>query len=164
MRARPLGALLAVRKHAEEEARASLDHAISAQADAARRYEAIGRLAGAHARYRAEARLRLASPPASAAALQAASRFAERLRGEARAMDAAVRASENALVEAEVGVERRRELLGAARLGVRGVERHRRRWDEARRRELDRRAESDAEDGVSARAAARSRVPARTRS
>jgi hypothetical protein len=79
-------------------------------------------------------------------------------------MDAAVRASENALVDAEVGVERRRELLGAARLGVRGVERHRRRWDEARRRELDRRAESDAEDGVSARAAARSRVPARTRS
>ncbi len=155
MRSRPLGALLVLRTCAEEEARTALAHALAAEADAAGRRETLARLATDHARRRAEAWNRLVSAPASAAGLQAASRFVERLREEAGAIDGAVGASEDALRAAGDGAERRRDELAAARLGVRAIERYRERWGEARRRERERRAESDAEDAVSARAAAR---------
>ncbi len=152
MRTRPFGAVLILRERASEDARSALGRALAVEDEARRRCEAVRRVVAAHARREAEARSGLGgSGRQESSGLQAVSRFLERLRAEALAIEAALRSSDEALRDAASAVERGRDLLAAARRDLREIERRRGRWDQERRREIERRIEDDAEDVVSAR-------------
>jgi hypothetical protein len=148
----PLHAVLALREGEEGEARRGLAAAISAEWAAERNREAAAARAAANGRRLGEAG-RPFDGVASAAALRARGRFAERLRAEAAVLAAALAEAERALARARAVAAGRRAALAEASAARRALERHRDGWRAERARGVERAEEESAEDAVSARRA-----------
>jgi dTMP kinase len=150
----PLAALLVMRAREEIEARLALARSTAAEDRCRTERDAAAARASAH-RARLEARLGTPGWPWRVAGdLRERAAFAERLRREAAALDAARRDAEGALRRAEGEAERCRAALATARTAVRALERHRDRWGERVGRIRARREEAASDDLVSARRAA----------
>lgn len=156
MRGYPLRTPLRLRALAEDEARTALAGAAVREAEARAGLERRTAAAGAAAeRLRGGGEALAAAGDGPAGSLAAGARFVRRLRAERAALQESVRAAEAEVVAACEDADARRDGLAAARAEREGLERHRAAWSAERRREGLRRAQAEADDGLSARRAGR---------
>jgi chromosome segregation ATPase len=139
----PLVALEALRRRALDSARGEL---AAASADAGRAHARVANTSGAlreAARVRREAEGRAAGQ--SALELDAQGRWLSRLRGAERLLRDEVERWEEVAARAAAEEDRRREQVADAERHLRSVERHRDRWERARRAAVQ--AAEEAEQG-----------------
>jgi SWI/SNF-related matrix-associated actin-dependent regulator 1 of chromatin subfamily A len=147
----PLEALLALRRRAEDAARADLAAGLAAEASARERREVAGAALAAH-----RARTPGVTGAAEAGVLQLAALHAARHRREEAALAATLAAEEARAAATEASLRERRRALSRARAALRSVERHRDGWEAEERRRRER-AEDDAREDAAQAIFARER-------
>jgi flagellar biosynthesis chaperone FliJ len=154
----PLAVLRELRTAAVDAAERALGEAVAARVEAeAARTRALVALEMHRERVRVAVAREAEAGSAVRAVLEAqrAADFARRLRAEVAALHGALQRCERGLVEADARVDAARQALAAARAEAEAVERHFAAWCDARRRAAEVRAETEADDLASARAASR---------